>query len=140
MLIVGPHKDYSAGMQKEAKDALTVESDSTKSECVDSGNTLVRAWRGQERLAVVWWGFGIPLKLTAWALNSEWTVRVVYGSNTRVLLAVFLTTISAYIAITIMAWRCAPNVDEAGVKWVARTALVGGWIWFAYQLLLGGDT
>jgi hypothetical protein len=102
-----------------------------------SANPLVEAWNGRARLALVWWGFGIPLKLVSWALNSEWTTRVVYGNNPFVLLLVFAATTSAYVVLTIMAWRCAPNVDEAEVKWIARVLLVLGWIWFAYQLMRG---
>ena len=104
------------------------------SESGHPGNPLIRAWRGQEQLALVWWGFGIPLKIIAWALNSDWTVRVVYRNSTTVLLLVGLTTIATYIVITIMAWRCAPNTEEKGWKWVARGVLIAGWVWFGYQV------
>jgi hypothetical protein len=100
-----------------------------------TGNPLVRAWRGEEPLGVGWWGFGIPLKIIAWALGADWTIRVVYRNNSAVLLLVGLATIAAYVVITIMAWRCAPNTEEKGWKWVARGVLIAGWMWFAYKIV-----
>ena len=97
-------------------------------------NVFIRAWHGKEHLALVWWGFGIPLKVIAWALNTRWTVKVIYQNSLFIAVLVSLATIGAYVVITIMAWRCAPNTAEKGWKWVARALLVASWLWFFYRI------
>jgi hypothetical protein len=101
-----------------------------------NGNVFIRAWQGKEHLALVWWGFGIPLKVITWALNTRWAVETVYRNSQALVLLVSLVTIAAYVVHSVMAWRCAPNTEEKGWKWVARSLLVASWAWFFYQLTI----
>jgi len=121
---------------------MTMESSSASNAPVidpsSTGNVFVRAWRGQESLPVVWWGFGIPLKVVSWAANSRWAYDSLYGKSGGTAIVVWLTSLAAYVVLSIMVWRCAPNTKEKGWKWIARGLVVAGWLWLVYQLVTPG--
>jgi uncharacterized BrkB/YihY/UPF0761 family membrane protein len=102
----------------------------------ESQSIFIRAWQGKERLVFVWWGFGIPLKIVTSVSTSAWALRSIYQGNETLLIFVSLLSLVAYAVLTVMAWRCAPNTKEKEWRWIARTALVLGWVWLIYQVMV----
>ena len=83
-------------------------------------NVFERAWYGKEKLAVVWWGFGIQFKAVSWAINSRWSYENLYERSSGIAAFMLLATIAIYVVLSVMVWRCAPNTKEKGLwTWVA---------------------
>ena len=86
------------------------------------------AWKGKLPLVVVWWGIGIPTNIVSNVLTSDWAWKTLYVHMRPVGYVAAFLVLSASIAITIMAWRCAPNVKNRLWTWVARTLLGLSWL------------
>ncbi|TAK47599.1 MAG: hypothetical protein EPO23_11270 [Xanthobacteraceae bacterium] len=89
----------------------------------------IRAWRGEERLGKVFWGYGIAISI----LFAACFIGAVYSD--RVMLQQFLLmAFAAYtVWILVAVWRCAGNTRELfwgflarllTVAWMVNTVLV----------------
>lgn len=87
-------------------------------------NPIRRAWRGNERLWVVWWCYGASA-LAILAL----LFLLARGHPGSIAQAIFLLTvallmIAIVISWAIMVWRCAPNVTNRTWTPIARAFAV----------------
>lgn len=98
-------------------------------------NLFVRAWRGKASLAMVWWGIGLPLRIVGGILNANWAFERLYGGNEWARFGVACATVAASVVWSVMAWRCAPNVEDRLWMWVARGLIIVMWMQIAYELV-----
>jgi len=93
-------------------------------EAASPRNLFAKAWRGNERLWVVWWVYGAAvaalLAVVAWFVLGHPTT----SAQAIFLLAVLLTMFTIVIAWTVMVWRCAPNAGNQIWKLIARASAV----------------
>jgi hypothetical protein len=86
-----------------------------------------RAFRGEERLWVVWWGGGIPVALiSAGMMITAERVRGLGTSGWGWGDAIDAARLLVYLAWALPAWHCSKNVERTVWTSLARVALAVG--------------
>ncbi|MES2933145.1 MAG: hypothetical protein V4805_06625 [Pseudomonadota bacterium] len=96
-----------------------------------ASNIFVRAWRGEQSLPIVWWGFGLASRAIFGVLDSSWVLHNVFRNSAIAAIVVSCAALLTRIVWSVMVWRCAPNTVEKGWKWVVRGLVIAGWLGFA---------
>ncbi|RDU95244.1 hypothetical protein [Trinickia dinghuensis] len=92
-----------------------------------------KAWRGEERLWIVWWLIGIPQS----AVLALLYLNVLHKTpRSAAYIPALIFYIVVYFAWVRMAWLCAPNVERGIWTAVSYVMIVLGVLNLAKTLLL----
>ncbi len=89
-------------------------------------------WRGHGKLWKIYWLYGV---LGTWAIGFiAGLAAVLFGISNHLIIAIFLPY---NIWIVVSVWRCAFNCNNQAWGYIARFAVVVGFVFLIYKLVHG---
>jgi hypothetical protein len=89
-------------------------------------------WSGCGKLWKIYWVYGV---IGGWVLGIlGGLVGALLGVSVRVVLAIFLPY-NVWVVVSV--WRCAFNAESRGWGYIARVAVLIGFIVFLYEIIGG---
>jgi hypothetical protein len=89
---------------------------------------LYDGWMGRERLWRVWWLLLVPFNIFFGLAGRLGLLEGTGDSSPLIAVPMGFALILAPLALTVMIWRCAPNVDNPVWCRLARLSVILSWL------------